>query len=398
VDASAPVVAVDASAPVASRCKEGSVARAIAGSSLDIGEASRSGEWIAVGVARETDGKRIASAVTSRVTADGLGDAQLTDLAPLPPDAPPPVACVGKGPPFALTHVAGPGRSRRILAMTLEGGKASFQWTFGDEANDDFGVDAVYADGGLGFLALAVWDETVANRGVVKTRGFALPTITGVTEPKEQILSPPATDADSPRIVARPGGGYWVAWIAHKADEDAAKDAAPEPEGPGEARSFAWLEVLALDAAGSPLAPPRRLMAAGKHVEAFDMQARADAVDIVVKDDEEPADNAGSRLVLLTLRGDTADEPAKRTLVADGVGHGVPDLLAPWVAFTDLQDKARLVPLLWEGGRQSLEPSLDGARALTALSNGILAGFPADPARALRAVPCGSPSAPPEKQ
>jgi hypothetical protein len=100
----------------------------------------------------------------------------------------------------------------------------------------------------------------------------------------------------------------------------------------------------------------------------------------------------------LTLRGGAADEPAMRTLVADGVGHGVPDLVAPWVAFSDLQDKARLVPLPWEGGRQSLEPSLDGARALTALSNGILAGFPADPARALRAVPCGSPSAPPEKQ
>jgi hypothetical protein len=383
-DAAAPVAVVDA-AVAAPRCKAEGASRRIPGGSLEIGEASRTDDRVAVGVARDLDGKRIGTIASLAVSGDGIGEVELIDVGPLPPDAPAPKAFAGRGQLLSLTHVAKAGKGRGIVASLLAGGKVVQKWAFGDESDDAFSVDAAYLDSSSGVAAFVVWDEVLAKHGVIKLLALNLPTLTGIAEPKESVLSPFASDADSPRISLRPSGGYWAAWIAHKAEDVGAKDAAPEPEGPGEARSLAWIEVLQLDASGTPVGAARRLTAGGKHVQAFDMQAREGVVDLALLDDEEPSDNAGSRLVLLTLRG--SDEPTKRVLVPEGVGHGVPDLMAPWVAFTDRQDRTRLVPLA-EAGRQSLEPALEGARPLVALASGILAGFPSDPSRSLRALPC----------
>jgi hypothetical protein len=196
---------------------------------------------------------------------------------------------------------------------------------------------------------------------------------------KPQIVTPETSDVDEPRLVAR-SGGYWLAWIARKPEP--LRDAAPELEGPGERRTHAWLEIVPLDPTGKPTGPVKRVTDAGSRVEAFDLMTQGGALTALVKDDEAPADNAGSRLLVY-------DGEKTRVVVAEGVGRGIPDLLGGFAAFRDEQDRARLVPLVpAPDPRPSPEPALDGARTLADVGGQILAGFPGDPARALRVVPC----------
>ncbi len=354
----------DAAAPLPPRCVDAK-SFGLDGTAVEYGEAVATASRVFVGATYEKGGKRHAAILSFRREGDTVLDLTTEDAGDLAPDAPPPkVALVGD---TARAATYPPAKDAREIAF--DGSRIKTQ------KDESFAFDLAVRPSGEGLI---VWDEDApaAARGVIKA---AVLPYDGKVAPL--VVSPDSTDAETPRVALRTGG-YVVAWIARKPE---LVDAAPEREGPGLGRKLAWLETMMLDAKGNVVGTPSRHVRAGSRVEAFDMSSHDDTLEVLVKDDEQPADNAGSRLMLLTLRG---EEARWSVVIADGVGSGVPDLLGTWAAFRDSQDQARLVPLA-PGGRASTEPAFSGGRPLAALGDRILAGFPSDPARAVRLLSCG---------
>jgi hypothetical protein len=363
-EAAAPVDAGDdANAPLSARCgdREGLT---LPPGVYEMGDALVTKDKVFIGVAHDVGGKHQGALVTLVREGDALSSPTVVDEGDLAPDAPPPKAVVFQGKPLLAMVVAEKGaRALAVGAMRIA------------QQNDvSFAFDvATQGEGGL-----VAWDEDAANapRGVVKVA-----TLPHAPDGQALVVSAESSDADSPRVAVRPGG-YWVAWLARKPEPE--RDAAPELEGPGEKRHLTWLEVAQVDASGHPIGAPMRVGKAGSRVESFDMLAHDDALDILVKDDEQPADEEGSRLVLVTLRG---AEVVVRVIVERGVGRGIPDLLGARAAFVDLAEHARLLPIA-PGGRASVEPELDNARPLASLELRLLAGFPKDSITPLGVLRC----------
>jgi hypothetical protein len=370
--ASAPDATADAPAPMAPRCTEGR-SFALDVKNLELGEAHATPAQIVIGAAFDKDGGRRAGYIVAARAGDDVTAVRLEPAGDLAPDAPPPGIAVVGGAPLVARYPPGSARELAVGAARIP-----------QQSDDSFGFD-------LAPNAIA-WDEFAVVpgwpvRGVIKVLSAPFDARRAV------IVSPEGSDADSPRVIER-AGGYWIAWIARRPEPER-DGAAPEVEGPGEARAFRWIEAAALDANGALVGAPRRI-AASRRVEAFDLSPRdgGAALDLLVKDDEEPSDAAGARLLVVTLRGDGALlEEETRVLVPDGIGDGVPDRIGPWAAYTDRQDRAWLVPVeaVASGGRPSPEPSLDGGRPLAALGTRIFAAYPADPAHALRVLTCAAP-------
>ena len=364
VEAAEPVDASDdANAPLSARCgdREG---LALPPGAYEMGDALVTNDRVFVGVAHDVGGKHKGALVTLVRDGDVLSTPTLEDVDDLLPDAPPPKALLFGGKPTLAMYV--PQKGTRALAFG--------PMRIPQQSDGSFAFDAATQ----GEAGAVVWDEDAANapRGVVK-----LATLPFAPEGQPLVISGDASNADSPRVALRPGG-YWVAWLARKAEAE--RDAAPELEGPGEKRQLTWLEVAQVDANGHTVGAPMRIAKAGARVESFDMLAHDDALDVLVKDDEQPGDDEGSRLVLVTLRGGDA---GVRVIAERGVGRGVPDLLGARAVFVDLADHARLLPIA-AGGRASLEPELDNARPLALLDRSVLAGFPKDSTRPLGVLRC----------
>jgi hypothetical protein len=186
------------------------------------------------------------------------------------------------------------------------------------------------------------------------------------------VASPDTSDAEAPRLLAR-AGGWWLAWLAHRTEvgEDAGATAAVE--APGERRANQWVELVALDAKGEAASPVRRVTSDKDHVASFDLTAGAGTqVVVVVQDETAHAEGAGERVVRYLVDGEKIEGA---DLLDGGVGHALAELLpepsiasAPrWLAFSDVQERAHLVPLaapLKLAGAPTVEPALDGARLL----------------------------------
>ncbi len=372
VDAPAPLVDAspsedagdDANAPLAARCgdREG---LPLPPGAYEMGDALLTKDRLFVGVAHDLGGKHVGALVTLSRDGDTLSSPKLDDSDELPADAPPPKAILLGGKPVLAMYVQQKGA--RTLAIDVA--------RIPQQSDGSFAFDVATTPEGRGLVA---WDEDAAGapRGVVKV--VTLPLTAGA---EGRVVSPDSSDADAPRVAARPGG-YWIAWLARKPEPE--RDAAPELEGPGEKRHTTWLEVAQLDPNGQLVGAPARIAKAGSRVESFDMLAHDDTLDVLVKDDEQPADDEGSRLVLVTLRG---AETLVRVIVPRGVGRGVPDLLGARAVFSDLTDHAQLVPIA-PGGRPSLEHDLANARPLAALGDRVVAGFPKDSVAPLGVLRC----------
>ncbi len=353
----------DAKAPLSARCGD-FTPLALPPGAYEMGDALVTKDRVFVGVARDVGGKREAALVSVTRDADVLTVATVEGAGELAVDAPPPKVIFLAGKAVLAMYV--PSKDARELA--IDGAKISQQ------KDGSFAFDAV-AEGAEGLVA---WDEDAvgAPRGIVKVA--ALPIVAGAAA---RVVSPEASDVDSPRLATRPGG-YWIAWLAKKPESE--RDAEPELEGPGEKRHTTWLEIAQLDTKGALVGAPSRVTKAGTRVDSFDMLASGDGVDLLVKDDEQPADGEGSRLVLVTLRG---AETSVRVIAERGAGRGVPDLLGARALFVDLAEHARLLPVA-PGSRESMEPDLDSVRPLAAVGDRILAGFPRDSARPLGVFRC----------
>jgi hypothetical protein len=101
----------------------------------------------------------------------------------------------------------------------------------------------------------------------------------------------------------------------------------------------------------------------------------------MVQDEGAHVEGAGERVVRYAVDGDRVESGE---LLDGGVGHALVDLLAPqlgdassprWLAFSDPQERAHLVPLgpaLRLAGLAVAEPALDGARVVASLAPDVV--------------------------
>jgi hypothetical protein len=255
--------------------------------------------------------------------------------------------------------------------------------------------------------AAVVWDDDTPS-GERKTGGItvAVAPLGGGQPLASRIVSGDTAEPDGPRLLAREpkeGGGWWVAWMAHRPEllaDAAARPGAAVAEAPAEDRSFTWIEVIAIGDDGAPAGPPRRITSATGHAGAFDLAPHPHGgLDVLVRDETQLREGEGGRILHVVVSADgRADEPA--VIVPAGVGRGAIDVVlgatgAAWLAYSDAQDRTLLVPL-GPGrsalGAASIEDALEGGRFLTVAGEGALtrftAAFPGADGPLFREVAC----------
>ena len=446
-DADAPSAAADAGPLLAPpRCAllvSGASGASLAplASDVEVGEAIATQDGFAVGVLRKVHDQTMGS--VALLTADpahpatGAMTVAFVDLGQPLGDAPPPLPIV-RGTELYATFFALPpqpadaadpgahaklsrqtplaltGAERALRLFRIADQKAQLAQTLPQQQDESLAYDiAVGASGGA-----IVWDEDVVGvaRGDIKIAILSPDLKQTVTT---RVASTDASDAELPRIVAR-RGGYWIVWGASR-PEDADAGSAPgeELERPAESRRFRWLEVAEVDERGAQVGAIKPLTPPSGHVSMFDLAPRprelannaaVDALDVLARDDVQDADGSGGRIVRITVKGDRIDPPI--ALVSDAVGRGVPVLLdipladgiakippspaASWLAFSDVHDHLRLVPL--DATRTPIAPpsdetALEKARLLLGVKSvgpavEFLAAFPTEPSAQIRRVTC----------
>jgi hypothetical protein len=390
----------DAAAAVASpRCRVVGRPSVLAEDSgeVEMGDAADWGDAVAVGFTRSGGGHRIAS-----VALIGAGiDAPVShvDLDPAPPLGPPPMPFVVGRSLRAVAWVvpeADASTGSALALYAIEGKEAHRLALYAHRSKE---LPALAGAGGGGG-SLVAWDDENEGRGVIRVatqpegRGPAVADL-------PHTVSPAGTDADGPRLLARPGG-YWLLWVAHKPQADENAVDAAELEVVAEGREFRWVELAALDASGVLAGSIRRITSTTGHISAFGVAPLGDGLLVVVRDDD-----AGGRILGVSVQGDTPNTPM--VLVGGGAsgggaggggargggaGRGAPAVLAvgpslAWLAYQDDSDRTRLLALGKGGesiGPPSNEPLLDDARLLGSAHGLLIAAN-----QAVRTLSCPPP-------
>ncbi len=230
---------------------------------------------------------------------------------------------------------------------------------------------------------IVAWDEDapiavgefVPDRGRVRVQILGAPTKDpdgGTLKPN--VPSPYSTDADTPRLLPRSKGGYFLAWLARR--PESTEDAGIAPEAPGEHRVFRFVEIVELSASGEVAGPIRRVSSEKGHVVAFDLLPGSGGSEVVVvaQDEAAYAEHSGARIVRYALSG-TSWDPTD--IVDAGVGHALSEIVAipsdagasRWLSWMDGAEHAHLLPLgpsIAPSAPATLESPMDGARLLAA--------------------------------
>ncbi len=392
-------------------------------SDLEIGDAIETASGYAVGLLHRTPRGRVAA--VGWLGPGANGPPRVIDLGLAIGDAPPPRLSLRGGDLVAAAYTI-PGESRapsdgkRSRDLTLytvaSTGAPPVLVNVSQQRDDSLAFDMAFATpptpaapaqeparpGGL-----VVWDEASgAGHGVVRAL-FLPPGVlaadfvsAGDRATTERTLSPPESDAELPRVVPN-GAGYFALWIA-RAPERAAGGDASELEATGEARSFGWLEALALDDHGAVTGPVRRLTPIGGHVSAYDARMLAACTKptllVVARDDGEVVDASGGDLLRVRVVGDAIEPPV--AFSNDGLGRGAPAFVEgdpPWLVWMDAREQLRLMPLDDTGaptGAPSAEDEMSEGRPLLFLraapdgARRVLVASPLDAAAQLRAFTC----------
>jgi len=161
------------------------------------------------------------------------------------------------------------GRSLRLAK--IEDGNVTWGATVHERSGESQAFDIALGEK----KGIVVWDEDGPTSGVIQVSTFDASTATNATPPRA--ISPASVDAESPRLVVRPGG-YWLAYIARSGGGDVDTDARYIAEEIG----FRWIEVVPLDANGSPIGSSRSITAKDGHVMVFDIAAAPDGAGLLV--------------------------------------------------------------------------------------------------------------------
>jgi hypothetical protein len=411
------------------RCKPGAEIGLVGGAeadpeSVEVGDAVNVGEKIAVGLLRTVGGQRVGS--VALVSADAKS-VSVVDLGAPFGDADPPKPFVRGGELFAgfYSKAAVPARTPgkveatrtlAVLRIDVASSKAERLGTVTQQDDESPAFDVALGKSG----GMVAWDEDAQERrpigspprspeeaafhGVVKVMPLGAD---GKPTGTARVVSAETTDADTPRVVLRPGG-FWLAWVARRPEPRGAAGAEAKVEGPGARATYAWIEAMPLDGAGAPAGPVRRLTSPTGHVSVFDLAAHGSEVELFARDDDQANEGVGGKIVRITLRPD-AVEPSQ-VVVTGGAGEGEPEPLArpgttpegtgatPEVlAFLDLGEHLRIVPLRdgrIAAGAPSVEEALEDGRPLGLTAKGEIVAVYAKKGRPVGVVPCDVGQAP----
>ncbi len=360
---------------------------------VEIGRGAVYAGGFAAGARRDAEGGAIAMVAT--IGFDGAGG-KLVRLGRSRGDLDPPVvAGVGDVVLAALLEPNAGGRAIRIAKVHGD------EVTWGvelSEGRDDSGALDLAASGSR---ALVVWDDVTFEDKLshVMLSSFDVATMRSATSARP--VSSPKTDADSPRLIARPGG-YWLGYLA-RANEAPKKKKDPsnageksgrkgEDEGDdesGEAIQNGWVEVMPLDENGAPVAAARAVTPKSGHALAFDLELGEDGSALLAwRDDDTPTGSTGGRLSSALVRLGGSIEV--HVLAEESFGAGVPDLLPGWLVVGGTgATKLGAIDLrgVLAGGLDP-EPSLGTGEPLAATKDAILIAQPAGRAMRLGVVRC----------
>jgi hypothetical protein len=329
----------------------------------------------AVGAIHESE----TSLAMSVVTLDASGhNAKIVPLGVARGDIEPPRVFARDGTLAAgVLEPAANGRSLRLAK--IENGAVTWGATIHEQGGESQAFDVALGEK----KGIVVWDEDGATSSIIQVSTFDAATLTNATPPRT--ISRPAADAESPRLVTRPGGGYWLAYIGRStAPQDTDNPAPAEDVG------FRWIELVALDANGSPTGPARVATPKDGHVMVFDIAPAPDGGALIAyRYDDTPTGAPGGQVMRVLVHPTSVDPPS--VLIADEVGAGVPNLLPGWIAVLDAADVTRLAPIGLDGqiaAPLNPEPDVGSGEPIAGSSNRLLVARPSGRAVKLVVLEC----------
>ena len=368
---------------------------------VEIGRGAVYAGGFAAGARRDAEGGAIAMVAT--IGFDGSGG-KLVRLGRSRGDLDPPVVTgVGDAVLAALLEPNASGRAIRIAKVRGD------EVTWGVELSEGRDESSALDLAASGARAVVVWDDVNADekRSHVMLSSFDIATMRSVTSARP--VSSPKTDADSPRLIARPGG-YWLGYLARADESSGKKKNAKDPSNAGqksgskdegddesgEAIQNGWVEVMPLDENGAPTAAARAVTPRSGHALAFDLELGEDGAALLAwRDDDTPVGSTGGRLSSALVRLGGAVEV--HVLAEESLGAGIPDLLPGWLVIGGMgATKLGAIDLrgVLAGGLDP-EPSLGTGEPLAATKDAILIAQPAGKAMRLGVVHCApAPPAP----
>lgn len=358
---------------------------------LELGNATAWPDGTAIGLVHRAHAGRVAAVGLAGSDWKGL---QVVELGPTLGDALPPSLAVRGSELLAAAYgVPEPTHetSSRELRVYVIGatGTTRVLGAIAEPRDDSLAFDLA--------PGLLVWDESTPGRaahGVIRAVTVSVEGHLGAAHD----VSPPQSDAETPRLVSA-GAGYFVLWMARRPEPASPTvDGAPVPESIGEPRTFSWVEMIRVDAAGAPVGPARSLTSTSGHVSAYDVRPlpgeAKPAVLVVARDEGESVDGSGGALLHVRARDEGVDPPL--AFPTEGLGRGAPTFvegdIAPWLAWVDAHETMELLPLDSAGspaGSPSPEPALEDTSPLLAIGGGRwLVASPADPTTQLQVFTC----------
>lgn len=328
---------------------------------------------------------------------DSAGQGRLVSLGTAHGDTDPPRVAARKGRLFVVVPDNDAGSATLKLAR-IEGARVTWGSTLrqGRDESNAFGVELGDERGAI------VWDEWERDpgAGVVKMTSFHLDDPSNTTEPRR--VSPEGTDAEGPRLAPRPGG-FWLAWIAHRVDEDAERRLGRKPTA-ADVPTERWVEIVPLDRNGIPTSQPIAVTPQDGRVVMFDLAAARDRALVAWRADE-TRQSEGGRVQLSVVRADGTNES---TIVEDrDLGAGVPTVVVDrgspkgkpglWLSVASLAGETRLGAIDEAGElREALATDrlLKNAEPLAALDGTLLVARPAGLAIELELITCARGPAP----
>jgi len=347
----------------------------------EVGDGVAYGSGFAVGAVHESE----SSLSMSILTLDANGqNVKVIPLGTVHGDIEPP-RVVARNAMLAVAVLEPDVNGRSLRLAKIEHGVVTWGATLHEKAGESQAFDVALGEK----KGIVVWDEDGDASSAVQVSTFEASTLLNATPPRT--ISPPSADAESPRLAARPGGGYWLAYVA-RAGRSGDFDARYTAEDIG----FRWIEVVPLDANGSPTGAARAATPKDGHVMVFDLApAPEGGVLVAYRNDDTPSGSAGGEVMRVVVHPSTLDPPS--VLVQDEVGAGVPNLLPGWIAVLDAAGTTRLAPLSALGEMTaplSPEPDIGSGEPIAGSSDRLLVARPAGRAVKLVVLQCNAEIAP----
>lgn len=370
---------------------------------VQLGRGVRFGGGFAVGSQRQAEG----GTVSMIATLGAEGDGKLVRLARSRGDFDAPVvASAGSAILAAMMEPNAGGRAIRIAKV--EGDRVTWGPELSENNDESFAVD-IQASGSR---ALVVWDDVPLGRerSVVELATFDVETMRGSGG---RAITPPSIDADTPRIIGRPGG-FWLSYLVHgvaktaptaEGDDEPGDPSAPpkkpekkgardkddsDTEAAGEAIAHQWIELLPLDESGFSAGAARAVTPKDSRVIGYDLASGEDGRAVLLyREDDTPSGSHGGRVKVVIAELGGIGDP--QVIAEEGVGAGVPMLFGGWVVIHSLSGSVQLGAIGPKGeltSELSPEKSLKQGEILAADGDAFLVATPAGRAMKLSIARC----------